>query len=197
MQAPRGAAAQGASGSAHTVGLARKIWLNEAGTDLMMAPIEMLHELEKEVLINEKELTLEAANSLLGDVDEDMFYIRLTAEIDSATEFGINLKQGGKWDATTYTYDVAGETIKGRTENKGEGAGVSTVSGALPNTDGTISMEIYVDRSLVEAFFNDYKSISIRAYTDDPDSHAIDLFADGSVTIKSLYVASMGSIFEK
>lgn len=197
MQDQRGAAEQGASGWAHTAGLARKIWLNEEGTDLMMAPIETLHELEKEVLINEKELTLEAANSLLGNVDEDMFYIRLTAEIDSATEFGINLKQGGKWDATTYTYDVAGETIKGRTENKGEGAGVSTVSGALPNTDGTISMEIYVDRSLVEAFFNDYKSISIRAYTDDPDSHAIDLFADGSVTIKSLYVASMGSIFEK
>jgi len=38
-------------------------------------------------------------------------------------------------------------------------------------------MEIYVDRSLVEAFFNDYKSISIRAYTEEPDSHAMNLFA--------------------
>ena len=125
-----------------------------------------------------------------------MLYIKLTANVSGATEFGINLKQGGKWDATTYTYDVADETIKGRTENKGEGASVSTVSGDLPNVDGTISMEIYVDRSLVEAFFNDYKAISIRAYTDDPDSHAIDLFAGGSVTIESLYVARMGSIFD-
>lgn len=196
MQDQRGAAEQGASGWAHTAGLARRIWLNDEGTDLMMAPIEALHDLEKEVLINESNLTLEAANSLLANINEDMLYIRLTANVSEATEFGINLKQGGKWDATTYTYDVAGETIKGRTENKGEGAKASTVSGALPNNVGKISMEIYVDRSLVEAFFNDYKAISIRAYTDDPNSHAINLFAEGSVTIESLYVASMGSIFE-
>lgn len=196
MQDQRGAAEQGASGWAHTAGLARRIWLNDEGTDLMMAPIETLHDLEKEVLINETGLALETANSLLADIDEDMLYIRLTANVSGAAEFGINLKQGGKWDATTYTYDVVGETIKGRTENKGEGAKASTVSGALPNDDGRISMEIYVDRSLVEAFFNDYKAISIRAYTDDPNSHAINLFAEGSVTIESLYVASMDSIFE-
>lgn len=196
MQDQRGAAEQGASGWAHTAGLARRIWLNDEGTDLMMAPIETLHDLEKEVLINESDLTLEAANSLLADIDEDMLYIRLTANVGQAAEFGISLKQGGKWDATTYTYDVAGEAIKGRTENKGEGAKASTVSGALPNNGGRISMEIYVDRSLVEAFFNDYKAISIRAYTDDQNSHAINLFAEGSVTIESLYVASMGSIFE-
>lgn len=196
MQDQRGAAEQGASGWAHTAGIARRIWLNDEGTDLMMAPIETLHELEKEVLINETNLTLETANSLLAAVDEDMLYIRLKADISTVTEFGIKLKQGGKWDATTYTYDVTGETIKGHTENKGEGASVSTVSGALPNADGTISMEIYVDRSLIEAFFNDYKAISIRAYTDEPDSHAINLFAEGSVNIQSLYVASMGSIFE-
>lgn len=70
------------------------------------------------------------------------------------------------------------------------------ISGVLPNDDGMISMEIYVDSSLVEAFFNDYKAISIRAYTDDPSSHAISLFAGGSVTLESLYAATMGSIFE-
>lgn len=56
--------------------------------------------------------------------------------------------------------------------------------------------EIYVDRSLVEAFFNDYKAISIRAYTEEPDSRGISLSAEGSVAIESLYVATMGSIFE-
>ncbi len=196
MQDQRGAAEQGASGWAHTVGLARKIWLNDDGTDLMMAPAEALHSLEKEVLIDETGLTLQAANELLANVNEDMLYIRLTADVSEASEFGINLKQGGKWDCTSYTYDIPGETIKGRTENKGEGASVSTVSGALPDQDGKISMEIYVDRSLVEAFFNDYKSISIRAYTEEPDSHAINLFAEGNIAIESLYVASMGSIFE-
>ena len=196
MQDQRGAAEQGASGWAHTVGLARRIWLNDEGTDLMMAPIEALHMLEEEVLVDETNLTLDAANDALAAVDEDMLYIRLVADISAVSEFGINLKQGGKWDCTTYRYDVAAETIYGKTENKGEGAKASSVSGALPNEDGRITMEIYIDRSLVEGFFNDYKAISIRAYTEEPDSHGIDLFGTGEVTIESLHVAVMGSIFD-
>lgn len=196
MQDQRGAAEQGASGWAHTVGLARRIWLNDDGTDLMIEPIEALRELEEDVLINETSLTLDAANTALAAVDEDMLYIKLVADISNASEFGINLKQGGKWDCTTYRYDVAGETIYGKTENKGEGAKSNSVFGALPNEDGKIEMEIYIDRSLVEGFFNDYKAISIRAYTEEPDSHGIDLFAAGNVTVESLYVAAMGSIFD-
>ena len=62
MQDQRGAAEQGASSWAHTVGLARRIWLKDDGTDLMIAPIEALHDLEEEVLINETNLTLDAAS---------------------------------------------------------------------------------------------------------------------------------------
>ncbi len=196
MQDQRGAAEQGASGWAHTVGLARRIWLSDDGSDLKMAPIEALHTLEESVLIDKTDLTLDEANAALASVDEDMLYIRLTVDVSQAQEFAINMKQGGKWDQTTFRYDVAAQTIHGRTENKGEGAKLSSVSGSLPTEDGKLTMEIYIDRSLVEGFFNDDKSISIRAYTDDPNSHAIDLAAQGNVTIESLYVAVMGSIFD-
>ncbi len=196
MQDQRGAAEQGASGWAHTVGLARKIWLSDDGSDVMMSPTDALHELEEETLVDLKNASLEDANKALAEVDEDMLYIRLTADVSAASEFGISMKQGGKWDATTYTYDVAGQTISGHTENKGEGCKAASVSGQLPVKDGKLTMEIYIDRSLVEGFFNDYKSISIRAYTDEPDSHGIDLFATGTVSIDELYVARMGSIFD-
>ena len=196
MQDQRGAGEQGASGWAHTVGLARRIWLSDDGYDLMMAPVEALEDLEEAVLIDETDLTLAQANEMLAQVSGDMLHIVLTADVSGASEFGINLKKGGKWDCTTYTYDVSGETIHGTTENRGEGASTKAVSGWLPNDDGTITMDIYVDRSLVEAFFNEYKSISIRSYTEDPDSQGIDLFATGDVTIESLHVAVMGSIFD-
>ena len=104
--------------------------------------------------------------------------------------------QGGKWDATSYTYDVANSQIQGRTENKGQGAKVSSVSGALVNDDSILSMEVYVDRSLVEAFFEDTKAISIRSYPEEKDSRGISLEAEGDVTVLELYVASMGSIFD-
>ena len=196
MQDQRGAAEQGASGWAHTVGLARKIWLADDGSDVMMSPTDALHELEEETLVDLKNVSLEDANKALAEVDEDMLYIRLTADVAAASEFGISMKQGGKWAATTYTYDVAGQTISGHTENKGEGCKAASVSGQLPVKDGKLTMEIYIDRSLVEGFFNDYKSISIRAYTDEPDSHGIDLFATGTVSIDELFVARMGSIFD-
>ena len=196
MQDQRGAGEQGASGWAHTVGLARKLWLSDDGYDLMMAPVDALTGLEEDILINESNLTMEQANEKLARVSGDMLHIKLTVDISKASEFGIHLKQGGKWDCTTYRYDTAEELIYGTTENRGEGCKTKTVSGNLPNEDGTITMDIYVDRSLVEAFFNEYKAISIRSYVEDPASQAIGLFATGEVTIESLYVATMGSIFD-
>ena len=196
MQDQRGAAEQGASGWAHTVGLARKIWLADDGSDLMMAPIEALHELEEETLVDLKNVSVEEANKALAQVDEDMLYIRLTASVADGARLDLNLKQGGKWDCTTLTYDSAAGTISGHTENKGEGCKLATVNGPFTVEDGKLTMEVYIDRSLVEGFFNDYKSISIRAYTDDPASHGIDIATTGTVSVDELYVARMGSIFD-
>lgn len=196
MQDQRGAAEQGASGWAHTVGLAREIWLNDDGTDLCIAPIETLHELEGEVLIDEANISLDAANTALSAVNTDMLYIRMDVDVSNASQFGITLLKGGKWDETTYTYDVESGMIKGSTENKGEGAKAKVVSGAIENDDNILSFEIYLDRSLVEAFFEDSKALSIRAYPEDRNSRAISLFAEGEVQIVGLYVATMESIFD-
>ncbi len=196
MQDQRGAGEQGNSGWAHTVGLARKVWLSDDGTDLKMAPIDALHSLEEEVLLNETSLTVAQANEKLSGIAEDMYYLKLVIDAKDAKSFGINLKQGGKWDCTTYTYDVTKAEIVGKTANKGEGAATNLTSGELHLEDGKLVMEIFVDRSLVEAFFNETKSHSIRAYTEEPDSCAISLFSEGDILIEELYIARMGSIFD-
>ena len=51
-----------------------------------------------------------------------------------------------------------------------------------------------MDRSLVEGFFNDSKSVSIRSYADF-DSQSVSLEADGEITVTELYVAEMKSIY--
>ena len=196
MQDQRSALEQGTSGWAHTCGIARKIRLTDDGSDLMMSPIEALETLETKVLLKESNLTLEEANAKLASVTGDMLHIKLTVDVSKAAEFGINMKQGGDRDCTSFIYDVADETIIGDTENRGEGAAVKKVSGWLPAEDGKLTMDIYIDRSLVEGFFNEYKAISIRAYVEDQTSQGLSLFADGNVVIESLYVAEMGSIFD-
>ena len=170
--------------------------MNDDGTDLCIEPIETLHTLEDKVWIDQKNISLADANAALNNVTDDMLYIRIVADVSNAQEFGITMLKGGKWDETKLYYDVANELINGSTENKGEGAKAKAVSGVLPNENGTITMEIYIDRSLVEGFFNDYKAISIRAYPEQKDSKAIELFAAGDVKITELYVASMSSIFD-
>lgn len=196
MQDQRGAAEQGASGWAHTVGLARRIWLNDDGTDLAMEPIEALHTLESGVLVDKQNLTLADASAELAKINADMMYIRMDVDMSKATEFGITLMKGGRWDETGFSYSKETGLISGRTENKGEGAKSKAVSGALRNDDDILSFELYVDRSLLEAFFEDSKAISIRAYPESRDSKAMELWAEGDVTVSSLYVATMDSIFD-
>lgn len=196
MQDQRSAAEQGTSGWAHTCGLARKVWLTDDGSDVKMAPIEALTSLEEEVLVEASDLTLEEANALLSEVSGDMLHITLVADIQNAASFGINVKTGGETDLTAFTYTTEKQTIQGYTMNRGKEASTNTVSGQLPCQDGKITMDIYIDRSLVEAFFNESKSISMRAYVDDPNSQGVQLFAAGDVTIESLHVATMGSIFQ-
>ena len=72
-----------------------------------------------------------------------------------------------------------------------------TVSGWLPNEDGTITMDIYVDRSLVEAFFMNIRRSPFALMWRILLPRQWDcLPATGEVTVESLYVATMGSIFD-
>ncbi len=194
MQDQRTGAEEGAAGWAHCVGLTRKLWLNDAGTDVKMSPIDALQTLEGTVLAEGQNLTLEQANDMLADVKGDMLYVRAVFVADDAGAFGISLKSDGDSDRTSYTYDAGTRTIAGDTSNKGSAASLNHVSGPLSLEDGKLCMEIYIDRSLVEAYFNDTRSISMRAYGDH-DSQGIQLFSDGNVLVESLYVTKMQSIY--
>ncbi|MCD8159913.1 MAG: GH32 C-terminal domain-containing protein [Clostridiales bacterium] len=198
MQDQRAASEQGAAGWAHNVGLARRIWLNDDGSDLMVSPTDDLHDLETEVLIDETDLTAKEADALLQEVSGDMLYIRVTFTDIQAEEFGVSLLESGDGsEVTSYFYSTTDGLIHGETTNRGAGSTTGTVSGALTLEDGSLTMEIYLDRFLVEGFFNDTKAISMRAYPEGEDSDGLSLIAEGgSVTVAELYVAEMGSIYE-
>ena len=194
MQDQRSAKDQGASGWAHTVGLARKLWLNDDGSDVKIAPLGAIQSLEERVLAEGTDLSLADANQKLSAVQGDMLHIQVTADVSQAARFTIDLKKGGWMDCTSYTYDTASQTIQGWTSNKAPAASTQSVSGPLACPDGILNMDIYVDRSLVEAFFNQDKAITTRAYTLDPQSQAVSLFSQGQARILSLRVTAMGAI---
>lgn len=195
MQDQRGGAEEGAAGWAHCVGLPRKIWLNDEGTDVCMAPGEALRSLEGAVLAQGENMTLEEANQALSAVSGDLLVLRLAIELKDANEVTLTVKSNGEKDLTAFVYNAAEGTISGRNPNKTREAKKPFVSGPLEVKDGKLTMEVYVDRSLVEGFFNDAKSISIRSYA-DPASQRVSLEADGGITVTELYAAEMRSIYE-
>ena len=86
--------------------------------------------------------------------------------------------------------------MDGFTTNRGKTAAVSVVEGRVPLKDGTLSMDIFIDRSLVEGYFNQDKAISIRSYA-APECRNISLFSEGSgVDVLELQVYAVQSIYE-
>ena len=197
MQDQRSPAEEGAAGWAHNVGLARRLYLSEDGTDLCIAPIDAINLLEEEVLVDAQDLTLAQANELLSEVDEDMLYIEAVFAPQEAESFGLAFKQNDSGDESRFVYNVASGLLTGSTTNRGEGASAVPGSGSLSLQDGRLTMRIYIDRSLVEGFFNGDKALTLRSYPEDPaTAQGLSVFAEGEVAVEKLYVAAMGSIYQ-
>lgn len=192
MQDKRNGAQEGISGWAHCVGLTRKLCLNDDGTDVMVDVIDTLdnYKIEDENTIHGTQLSLEEANQLLESASGDCLYIRAVIDVKDTAPFGIILKQGGKRSETRYWYEDG--KIFGKTKDRGDVGSSGAFSGPLELIDGKLTMDIYIDRSLVEGYFNESKSISIRSYADF-DSQKISFFADGDIVIDELYVTGMNA----
>ncbi len=195
MQDQRTGPEEAAAGWAHCVGLTRNLYLNDAGTDVCIAPDPRLYDLLGEELLSLRDVTPEEANEALSAVEEDMLYIRVVAAPQDRQNFGLVCKAEGRRNHTTFTYYTEKETMDGYTANRAKGAPVSVAEGPVPLKDGKLTMEIFIDRSLAEGFFNGDKAISIRSYA-DPQARQIRLFADGALRVEELQVYRVSSIYE-
>ena len=195
MQDQRTGPEEGAAGWAHCVGLTRNLTLNEDGTDVCVCADPRLHELLGETLVSLEGAALEEANEALAQVKGDLLYLRAVLTPADEQNFGLVCKAGGRREKTTFTYYTARQTVDGFSQNRGKAAAVTVVEGALPLKNGQLEMEVWIDRSLIEAFFNGDKAVSVRAYP-GAEAQGIQLFADGSIRVDSLEVRAVRSIYE-
>ena len=194
MQDKRDGAEEAAAGWAHCVGLTRNLWLSDDGADLCVEPDPRVYELLGEKLADVEGAGLEEANAALEAVEGDMLFIRAVLEPGDCKSFGLTVKTNGKRDETTFTYTVADGTISGYTSNKGAAASAMVIEGGLPLADGKLTMEVFIDRSLVEGFFNGDKSVSVRAYG-KKKSQQMFLFAEGELAVDRVEVYRVRSIY--
>ncbi len=195
MQDQRPGPEQAAAGWAHCVGLTRNLYLNDEDTGVCIAPDERLYGLLGEELVSLKDVSVEEANAALTNADRDLMYIRAVLAPKDEKNFGLVCKAQGRRNHTTFTYYTARETMDGFTSNRAKDAKASVVEGEVPLKDGALTMEVFIDRSLVEGFFNSDKAISVRSYA-DPSAREVRLFADGALEVREIRVYSVGSIYQ-
>ncbi len=195
MQDQRPGPEQAAAGWAHAVGLTRNIFLNDEGTDVCIAPDPRVYDLLEEKLLGLENVTAEEANAALQGVSGDLLYIRAVLVPQDQKNFSLTCKAAGRRNQTSFTYYGERGTMDGFTTNRGKDAKASVIEGKVPLRDGKLTMEVFIDRSLVEGYFNRDKAISIRSYA-APDAQQIFLSADGEVQVESLEVYRVSSIYQ-
>ena len=125
----------------------------------------------------------------------DLLYIRAVLAPQDQQDFGLTCKAQGRRNHTSFTYYTARQTMDGFTSNRAKDARASVVEGSVPLKDGKLSMDVFIDRSLVEGYFNSDKAISIRSYA-EPSAQEIRLFANGELRVLELQVFAVSSIYQ-
>ncbi|MET7733698.1 GH32 C-terminal domain-containing protein [Streptomyces sp. NPDC005402] len=169
--------------------------------DLGFSPVEEVSRLHAgEPLVNiSAPTTVTDANERLTNVKGDMLRIKLTLERGSADTFGLDvLRSPGDEERTRLFYDAPAGQLgvdrmrSGNNSSAEPNLGVQK-GGPLALSNGTLTLGVFVDRSVIKAYANSHKSITTRAYPFRQDSLGLRLFGDGSV-VKSMTVWKMGSM---
>lgn len=191
------------AGWANCVGLPREVYLSDDGSDIYITAFETIPNHEGKELVNFSNKSITEANSLLNGVKGDMLHITVTFSNveESVSSFGIKVRKHNTLiEETSLVYNCQGKTIGVKTGLSGALGKYQNIAGNFSgsfelNASGELIMDIYLDRCLLEAFFNEQKAISARIYP-SVESLGIEVFSEnGNVTIKSLRVAEMESIY--
>ena len=161
MQDKRTPAEEAEAGWAHCVGLTRNLRLRDDGTDVCVEPDPRLCTLQGERVAFVQKATPEEANRALAGAGEDLYRLRIEAEPKKFLQ--LTFQADGEGRGNVFRYDPETGTLSG--EPGAPGAhGRKAPGGRIPLRNGKLCMDIFVDRSLTEGFFQGEKAMSLRSY---------------------------------
>lgn len=188
MQDKRRPAEEAEAGWAHCAGLTRNLYLNDAGTDLCVEADPRLESLFSRKLADLSEVSVEEANQALAEIREDLYCLR--AEVDAGENVSLYLRTSDAGSGMIFRYDPSAKTLSGGTDYPGAFGKKEFMRGTLSATDTALTMDLYVDHSLTEGFFNGEKALSIRSYPPE-DSRGIRFAGGGTTRIRRLQLWQM------
>jgi beta-fructofuranosidase len=188
------------AGWAHTAGMPVSLSLREDGR-LGIEPIGEMQELRDRKLIELSDVSMEEANSHLRDIQGDMLEILIKfARGGHAKRYGLSVRRSPNGEEETLIFydqecqqfgvDRTHSTLDRRERPSG------VQQGKLELHNEPLVLNIFVDRSLIEAYACGLKSLTTRTYPSREDATGLQLFAHGQLKIETLEIWNMKPAFE-
>lgn len=186
------------SGWDGNAGLPVILFLHDDG-QLGIEPIPELETLRGEQLVALRHVALRAANEQLSSVSGTMLEIQLTARVPDSEKLGIKVRRTSDGaEETLIYYDVRHEMFGINRDKSSLSASIhqrGIQGGPLRLADGLLHLHIYLDQSMIEAYANQRKSITSRAYPTRDDAAGLMLWSSTDLIIEKLDVWTMRSAY--
>lgn len=184
------------SGWAHNAGLPIEIKLGPDG-DLRLAPIAELKSLRESLLLDLRDVTPAAATAALAKVGGDM----LELELELAPAPGVSAKRGlvlrkapDNSEHTDLYVDLARQRFeidRDRTTLDPDMRSHGVQGGAFDAAGENLRLRVFLDRSMVEAYLNERKSLTSRVFPARLDATGLGLMAAPADRVVNLKVWRM------
>lgn len=185
------------SGWAHGAGLTRVLTLDSDDT-LIVKVTPNISNIISDTLLDIKDKSMEEANQLLQSIKGDVLNIKLKIYNENASKFGIVVRKSTDGTEKTQLY------FDNKTNKIGVNTGLSSkkqnvkgvFEGDFSLDDNILEIDLYLDRSIIEGYFNSKNTITARVYPTLEDALGIELFSeDGDIRIIEMTVSKMKSIY--
>ncbi len=196
----RGNAIQRQAGWSGVMSLPRSLAVGEDDV-LLMSPAPELETLRGEEFRLDDMIINPDTPNLLSTVRGNTLEILLDVEFQSVTTFSLKVRcDPNNIEQTLISYDALRQNLVVDTSQASLDRTLSTeaitVSHPLPRPN-TLTLRIFIDRSVIELFADERTCITSRIYPTRPDSVGLRFFAkNGPVTIRRLSIWPMKSIWD-
>ncbi|WP_125776626.1 GH32 C-terminal domain-containing protein [Antribacter gilvus] len=195
------------AGWAHSMGLPVELTLTEDG-DAGLEPVEELQSLRSEKVLSLKNESVERTNARLDRAHDrftDLLEVQVELQITPSTEpgagtsAGLELRRSGDGtERTVLTVDQDTDLL--RLDRNRSSLDPDTRKGVHQGAfeideNGKVSMHVYVDRSVVEAFVDGEKSMTTRVYPTLADAVGLHVVGGSNVKVKSLDVWNLDGAY--
>ncbi|WP_254279734.1 GH32 C-terminal domain-containing protein [Haloarcula marina] len=192
LKEERDAEAQWDAGWSGAMSLPRVVSLTDEGTPEYSLPEELEALRETHHSFSDLTVSPDGPNPL-ADIESDTVEVKLTVDADNVGEFGLVLRETPDGEERTVVRCLAQyrSLVVDRSESSASDA-VDDSPARMPinlDDDGTFSLHLFLDRSVVELFANDAQALATRIYPTRADSTGLGLYAaEADVTVERLDV---------